>query len=409
MSVINSFPGYEFKKCEDGKYHNMYRGVDLSFGGYVYSEPGYYEDVALLDAASLHAYSIVLLNKLGPYTERYEQLLNARIAIKHREYDRVSEMFDGKFAKYLHNDDDAYKLSNVLKRPISSFYGISTANFSNPARDKMDKNNIIALRGALFMKTLQDEVNKRGFHVIHVKTDSVKIPNATDEIISFVQEFGRKYGYTMEHECTYKKLCLVNKAVYIAKYDECGIRNKGGKHANEWTATGTQFQVPYVFKTLFSHEPIEKRDLCETKSVTRGGQIYLNFNEEMIAPYISEIEELREELLHMDKGVMAVKKRIKELQEKIDNTRNLRFVGKCGLFTPVVPGAGGGILLRSTDETLEKFAAVTGTTGYRWIESELLDYENDRDKIDKGYFRRLVDEAYAEIGKYCDPEAFMRD
>lgn len=409
MSVINSFPGYEFKKGEDGKWHNMYRGVDLSFGGYVYSEPGYYEDVALLDAASLHPHSIILLNKLGPYTPRYKQLLDARVAIKHREYDKVAKMFDGKFSKYLHSDEDADKLSKVLKYPANGFYGISTANFNNPARDKMDKNNIIALRGALFMKTLQDEVDKRGFHIIHVKTDSVKIPNATDEIISFVQEFGRKYGYTMEHECTYKKLCLVNKAVYIAKYDECGIRNKGGKHANEWTATGTQFQVPYVFKTLFSHEPIEKRDLCETKSVTRGGQIYLNFNEEMIAPYISEIEELREELLHMDKGVMAIKKRIKELQEKIDNTRNLRFVGKCGLFTPVIPGAGGGILLRSTDETLEKFAAVTGTTGYRWIESELLDYENDKDKIDKGYFRRLVDEAYAEIGKYCDPEAFMRD
>lgn len=409
MSVINSFPGYEFKKGEDGKWHNMYRGVDLSLGGYVYSEPGYYEDVALLDAASLHPHSIVLLNKLGPYTPRYKELLDARVAIKHREYDRVSKMFDGKFSKYLHSDEDADKLSGVLKRPINSFFGVSFANFNNPARDKLDKNNIIALRGSLFMKTLQDEVVARGYRIIHVKTDSIKIPNATDEIISFVQEFGKKYGYTMEHECTYKKLCLVNKAVYIAKYDECGIRNKGGKHANEWTATGTQFQVPYVFKTLFSHEPIEKRDLCETKSVTRGGQIYLNFNEEMIAPYISKIEELREELLHMDKGVMAIKKHIKELQEKIDNTRNLRFVGKCGLFTPVVPGAGGGILLRSTDETLEKFAAVTGTTGYRWIESELLDYENDKDKIDKGYFRRLVDEAYAEIGKYCDPEAFMRD
>ena len=60
----------------------------------------------------------------------------------------------------------------------------------------------------------------------------------------------------------------MNDAVYIAKYNEQGIINKGGKHANEWTATGTQFQIPYVFKSLFSKEPIKFEDLCETKQVT---------------------------------------------------------------------------------------------------------------------------------------------
>lgn len=407
--IIDHFPGYEFVLGDDNKMHNMYRGTDLSLGGYVYSEPGMYIDVALLDASSLHPSSIILLNKLGEYTPRYADLKNARVLIKHKDYEAVSKLFGGKLAKYLSTDEEAEKLSKALKYPINAFYGMSFGNYNNPARDRMDKNNIIALRGALFMKTLQDAVEEKGFHVVHVKTDSVKIPNATDEIISFVQEFGRKYGYEMEHECTYKKMCLVNKAVYIAKYDEYGIRNKGGKHANEWTATGTQFQVPYVFKTMFSHEPIEDRDLCEAKSVTRGGQIYLNFNEELIAPYISEMETLKEELIGTHKGVMPIKKRIKELQEKIENTRNLRFVGKCGLFTPVVPGAGGGILLRSDDKNADKYTSITGTTGYRWIESELLDYENDKDKIDKGYFRHLVDEAYANMAQYCDPEEFMRD
>ena len=94
------------------------------------------------------------------------------------------------------------------------------------------------------MITLKHEVQKRGFTVAHIKTDSIKIPNATPEIISFVTEFGKNYGYDFEHEATYEKMCLVNDAVYIAKY-------KDGKHAGEWTATGTEFQVPYVFKTLF--------------------------------------------------------------------------------------------------------------------------------------------------------------
>ena len=52
------------------------------------------------------------------------------------------------------------------------------------------------------MIDLKNEVQKRGFTVAHVKTDSIKIPNATPEIIDFVMEFGAAYGYTFEHEAT---------------------------------------------------------------------------------------------------------------------------------------------------------------------------------------------------------------
>ena len=78
------------------------------------------------------------------------------------------------------------------------------------------------------------------------------------------------YGYNFEHEATYDRMCLVNDAVYIARY-------KDGKHAGEWTATGTQFQVPYVFKKLFSKEPIKFEDMCESKSVTSA--LYLRNND----------------------------------------------------------------------------------------------------------------------------------
>ena len=53
--IINSFPGYEYvEKGEDNRPHNMYRGTDIGFGGYIYSEPGMYTNVALLDVASMH-------------------------------------------------------------------------------------------------------------------------------------------------------------------------------------------------------------------------------------------------------------------------------------------------------------------------------------------------------------------
>lgn len=144
------------------------------------------------------------------------------------------------------------------------------------------------------MIDLKNEVLKRGFQVAHIKTDSIKIPDATPEIIQFVMNFGERYGYTFEHEATYDRMCLVNDAVYIAKYksaEECqkmygyvpgDNKKKGGK----WTATGTQFQIPYVFKKLFSREDIAFEDMCETKSVSSS--LYLDLNEEL--PDVSKEE-----------------------------------------------------------------------------------------------------------------------
>ena len=69
-------------------------------------------------------------------------------------------------------------------------------------------------------------------------------------------KFGKEFGYSFETEAEFDRFCLVNDAVYVARDS-----NK------EWTATGAQFAVPYVFKTLFTHEPTEFSDMCETKSV----------------------------------------------------------------------------------------------------------------------------------------------
>ena len=119
------------------------------------------------------------------------------------------------------------------------------------------------------MINLKHEVQNRGFTVAHIKTDSIKIPNATPEIIQFVMDYGKAYGYKFAHEATYERMCLVNNAVYIAKYatkDDC-ISTYGycpednEEHGGEWTATGAQFQQSYVFKKCFTHEPIETSKL----------------------------------------------------------------------------------------------------------------------------------------------------
>ena len=383
-NIINAFPGYEWVKGDDGQMHNMFRGTDLGKGGYVYAEPGMHTNVALLDVASLHPHSAVAMNYFGEYTKHFNDLMDVRIYVKHGEYEKAKGLFGGKLAKYLDDPQQAKALAQALKIAINSVYGLTSASFDNPFRNPKNVNNIVALRGALFMRTLQDEVQQRGFKVAHIKTDSIKIPDATPEIIAFCMDFAKKYGYTFEHEATYERMCLVNNAVYIAKYmdaDQCKARywyvpGDNAEEGGEWTATGTQFQVPYVFKTLFSKEPIEFSDLCETKSVSKGA-IYLDKNEDLP-----------------------------------EGEHNYIFVGRVGQFCPIIPGAGGALLLREAGVKPNgemKYDSVTGAKDYRWLESEMVYQLHMEESIDKTYFNKEVDDAVKEISKYGDFEWFASD
>lgn len=350
------FPGYKYERGI-----STYRGEEVGEGGYVYAEPGIYSDVALLDVASMHPTSIECLNLFGPYTRIFSEIKAARIAIKHKDFLSLESLMDGRLKKFVEiaKREDGFTLkdlSNALKTVINSVYGLTFAKFDNPFRDPRNIDNIVAKRGALFMVDLKHAVQEKGFTVAHIKTDSIKIPNATEEIIAFVMEFGESYGYTFEHEATYEKMCLVNDAVYVAKYKD-----------GPWTATGAQFQHPVVFKTLFSHEPYVFEDYCETKTVQTA--LYLDMNEELP-----------------------------------EDQHNYIFVGKAGSFVPVLPGSGGGILLREKEG---KYYAATGTKGYRWLESEMVRKLDMFDRVDPSYSNELVIQAKKDISKYGDVDAFI--
>lgn len=407
--IINAFPGYEFIRGQ-----NIYRGTDVGKGGYVYAEPGMYGNVALLDVASMHPSSIIAMNCFGDYTQNFKDILDARIAIKHKDFDTARTMLGGKLAKYLDDETVAANLAQALKIAINSVYGLTAANFDTPFRDIRNKNNIVALRGALFMRTLQDEIKNRGFVVAHIKTDSIKIPDATPEIIEFVMEFGKRYGYNFEHEATYEKMCLVNDAVYIAKYasaETCEqlygyIPGDNKKHPGDWTATGAQFQVPYVFKTLFTKEPIIFDDMCETKSVTSS--LYLDMNENLpdVAQYEKELAKAESDY---KKGLISdtmLDSICDDLRPQIEPGHDYRFVGKVGRFCPIKPGCGGGLLMREKDG---KYDSATGAKGYRWLESEMVSTLGKEDDIDRSYYDTMVDKAVETIVAYGDIDWFVSD
>ena len=379
-SLLPYFPGYKF---EYGK--STYRGEEVGEGGYVYSEPGIYHNVALLDVASMHPHSLIAEVLFGiRYTNAFRDIVEGRVSIKHEAWDEVNNMLDGRLTPFIQRVKDGEMssgdLANGLKTAINSVYGLTSAGFDNPFRDVRNVDNIVAKRGALFMIDLKHEVQKRGFTVAHIKTDSIKIPDADENIIDFVMEFGKKYGYTFEHEATYDRMCLVNDAVYIAKYaskEVCDllygyVPEKNGKKPGKWTATGTQFQVPYVFKKLFSKEEIELKDMCETKSVTSA--LYLDMNEKLP-----------------------------------ENEHDYKFIGKVGSFCPIKEGCGGGLLLREAKDKDGniKYASATGAKGYRWLEADMVKTLDKVKDIDQSYYIAMVDKAIEAINEYGDFEMFV--
>ena len=232
------------------------------------------------------------------------------------------------------------------------------------------------------MVNLKHAVQEKGYTVCHIKTDSIKIANADRDIVKFVYDYGKMYGYIFEHEAVYDRICLVNKSTYIARYmnpETCQhiygfIPKNNSKHAMEWTATGAQFQVPYVFKTMFSKEPIVFDDFCETIQVQTS--LYLDMNENL--------------------G---------------DDEHDYVFVGRIGQFCPIKPGCGGGKLVRQalTKDGNVKYDSAQKCKDYRWLESEVVKTLHKEDDIDKTFYTKLVDEAIVDISGYGDYEWFVSD
>ena len=451
-SILPFFKEYVFER---GK--STYLGEEIGEGGRVFARPGMYIDVWDGDIASQHPHSMMFEVIFGPkYTKRLKEIVLARVAIKHKDFETAGQLLGGALKPYL-NDEFAADLAQALKIVINSIYGLTSAAFENEFKDPRNKDNIVAKRGALFMTLLKREVEKLGYTVAHIKTDSIKIPNADERVMKFVTDFGKEYGYSFETEANFSRFCLVNDAVYIARFAD-------GKNAGKWTPTGKQFAVPYVFKSLFSKEPIEFEDLCETMSVTTA--LYLDSNEMLpdVTESESEVNGLLEDIWRVNRGedpvyIEKAKERIDTLVERLnrpgyagkrrmtdeaelathENTireyrqngydteaakaridildkviaegHDYRFIGKVSSFCPIKPMCGGGTLLRQGINKYGRtsYSAPPGSKNYLWLESEMVKALGKENDIDRTYYDKLVDDAVATIAKYGDFEWFVAD
>ena len=348
------FPGYKY---EGGK--STYRGEEVGEGGYVYAEPGMYGRAETKDVSGMHPHSILAENLFGDYTQNYRDIVEARTLIKHKDYEAARKLFGGKLAPYLTDESSAKQLSQALKIAVNSVYGLTAAHFDNPFHDNRNVDNIVAKRGALFMIDLKNAVQARGYKVIHIKTDSIKIMSPDDYILNWVSIFGKLYGYDFETEAVWDRICLVNDAVFIGHSPKEFVDPEEFEKTNGWSATGAQFKHPYIFKSLFSKKEIEFKDLCETKEVKKGA-LYLRDGEEDI------------------------------------------FVGRVGSFCPMSEH-GKELICINGDKT----SAVTGTKGYLWRESEEVKNLKMEDCIDMSYFDHILDEARDSLVAYGPVEDFL--
>ena len=376
------FPGYEYhpEGIDKERYStepgtkvstrkSIYMGEDPSEGGFANCpQPGVYFKVGLFDIVSMHPHSAIRLKIFGEeITKRFENLVEGRVAVKHirevgddayKEAIRrlgpiIEEIFDG--VKPEDVKAKAKAVANALKTAINSVYGLTSAKFDNKLRDPKNVDNIVAKYGALFMITLKHKVQEMGYTVVHIKTDSIKISNVDDNIKKFIMDFGKKYGFTFEHEATYSKMCIVDDAQYVAYEVEAD-----GEKLKEpfWTVTGAKFAPPYLFKNLFTHEEVVFDDYPEIKSVSDA------------AIYIST-----------------------------DGTD--KFIGRIGSFVAVKEGYGGELVRVKGD----KRSAVTGTKGYLWNESEIIRKHPDR--LDLDYYRNECDKAIEAINEYYPFDDFV--
>ena len=344
-NLSEEFSGYTFDKGV-----STYRDETVGEGGYVYAEPGMYNNVLYMDVASMHPTSLEVMNLFGRYTPRYSALKTARVCIKERNLEEASKMFDGALAKYLTDSSGLSGLSYALKIALNIVYGFTAARFDNPFRDTRNKDNVVAKRGALFMIDLKHALQERGCKPIHFKTDSVKIADHDKSDIQFVKDFGEKYGYTFSVEGVFDRLVLINDAVLIGRWN--GV----------WHAVGARFAQPYVYKTLFSKEDVFFEDYVERRSVKKGTMY-----------------------IEMDDGSMV-------------------FIGRVGTFCPM--RTSGGTLYRVQGD---KKYAVTGTKNYKWLSANAVKELEKEDDIDVSYFEAAVEEALEKIAEFGDPNIFLGD
>lgn len=176
-----------------------------------------YHNVICLDISSMHPHSLIALNYFGKYTSNYIDMLKMKdicSLLSKKGFEYVKQEL-ATYGYFVNTEKDVAILRNLFKLVLNGTYGLTHMSYDSQL--KKCSHNLIALRGALFMTTLHNELIHKfqGIEIIQIKTDSIKIANYTQEILDFCFDFAKKFQYTFEIEDTFSSI-LCNGNDYLA-------------------------------------------------------------------------------------------------------------------------------------------------------------------------------------------------
>ncbi|MGK9347507.1 hypothetical protein, partial [Melissococcus plutonius] len=163
---------------DKGKYTHKEFNCDLefSFGG-LHGVPSNkqkrFENVLLLDVASLYPNIIMKLNALGKSTKTYQQIVERRLSVKHTDK----------------------QLSGALKLVINSCYGLLNNEYSTLYNPKAAKS--VCIYGQICLYDLCKRLAST-CQLVNINTDGVAFITQSDYYKTIWQEWEADYGFTLE-------------------------------------------------------------------------------------------------------------------------------------------------------------------------------------------------------------------
>jgi len=165
---------------DKGKYTHKEFGCDIEFSfgglhGVPTSKQKRFENVILLDVASLYPNIIMKLNALGQSTKTYQEIVERRLSVKHTDK----------------------QLSDALKLVINSCYGLLNNQYSTLYNPKAAKS--VCIYGQICLYDLCKRLAPT-CKLVNINTDGIAFTTNSDYYKKVWKEWEDDYGYTLEED-----------------------------------------------------------------------------------------------------------------------------------------------------------------------------------------------------------------
>lgn len=223
--------------------------IIFGFGGLHGAPEGVriFRNVKLLDVASMYPNIIININALGDYTEKYKEILNRRLAIKH--VDKLE--------------------SDALKLVLNSVYGNLKNQYSKLYNPNAAKS--VCVYGQIALYDLCKRLSNT-CKIVNINTDGVAFITDSEEYKEVWKEWEKEYKFTLEED-TFDVLIQKDVNNYIGvKGDK--IKCKGG-YVNR-----------YAGDNLFNNNSCRIMDIAIVNKLVHGKEVLDTLMENRDKPYL---------------------------------------------------------------------------------------------------------------------------